>query len=73
MEVQKAIDEYRRELKKKTCSVEELAEMLGVSKNKAYQLTRIPGFPVIKIGRNKLIVLSKLDAFLESLIGKELF
>ena len=73
MEIQKALDEYRAEVKRKTCTVKELAKMLGVSENKAYQLTRIPGFPVIKMGRNKLILLSKLDEFLESLIGKELF
>ena len=73
MEIQKSLEEFRAEVKRKTCSVKELAEMLGISENKAYQLTRIPGFPVIKMGRNKLILLSKLDEFLESLIGKELF
>ena len=73
MEIQKSLEEFRAEVKRKTCSVKELAEMLGISENKAYQLTRIPGFPVIKMGRNKLILLSKLDEFLEGLIGKELF
>lgn len=68
-----ALERYREELKKKTCSVKELAEMLGISENKAYQLTRVQGFPVVKFGRNKLVVLSKLDDFLESIIGEELF
>lgn len=68
-----ALEKYRRELAKKTCSIKELAEMLGISQNKAYELARIEGFPVIKVGRNKLVLLSKLDEFLESIIGKELF
>ena len=68
-----ALRRYRRDLEKKTCSVKELAEMLGISENKAYQLVRIEGFPVIKVGRNKLVILSKLDEFLESVIGEELF
>ena len=68
-----SLKEYRRELAKKTCSVKELAKMLGISENKAYQLTRIEGFPVIKVGRNKLVVLARLDEFLDSVIGVELF
>lgn len=68
-----SLKEYRRELAKKTCSVKELAKMLGISENKAYKLTRIEGFPVIKVGRNKLVVLARLDEFLDSVIGVELF
>lgn len=67
-----AVQQYKDELRKRTSSVKEFAEMMGISLNKAYQLTRIPGAPIIKVGRNILIVNSRLDDFLESLIGTEI-
>ena len=63
------IQEYREKLQKKTCNITELAEILGVSKDKARRITHIEGAPVIRIGRDIRIVLSKLDDFLESNIG----
>lgn len=64
------IQEYREKLKKKTCNIKELSEILGVSKDKARRLTHIEGFPKIKIGRDIRIILSKLDDFLEDHIGE---
>ena len=64
------IQEYREKLKKKTCDTHELAEILGVSYAKALRLTRIEGFPKLKIGRDIRIVLSKLDDWLEEHIGE---
>lgn len=65
------MEEYRSKLQKKTCNAKELSQLLGVSVDKAYQLMRIDDAPVIKIGRNKLFILSKLDEFLETLIGRQ--
>jgi hypothetical protein len=64
------VQEYREQLKKKTCDTKELAEICGISYAKALQLTRIEGFPVLKIGRDKRIILSKLDEWLEEHIGE---
>ena len=64
------IQEYREKLKKKTCDTHELAEILGVSYAKALRITRIEGFPKLKIGRDIRIILSKLDDFLEDHIGE---
>lgn len=66
------IQEYRDRLQKKTCNIRELAEILGVSVDKARRITHIEGFPKIKIGRDIRIILSKLDEFLEEHIGEVL-
>lgn len=65
------MEEYRNKLQKKTCNAKELSQIIGVSVDKAYQIMKIQDAPVIKIGRNKLFILSKLDDFLETLIGRE--
>ena len=36
-------------------TVDELATALGISKKNAYALTRIEGFPVLTVGRRKII------------------
>lgn len=66
------IQEYREKIKKKTCDVKELAEILDISEAKARRLTHIEGFPVIKFGRNIRIILSKLDEWIEDNIGQVL-
>lgn len=63
------IQQYRAEVKKKTCTVKELGNMLEISYAKALRLTRIEGCPCMKIGRDKRIILSKIDEFLENHIG----
>ena len=37
-------------------SVSELAKTLGISKPKAYELTRQDGFPAIRIGEKRIII-----------------
>lgn len=64
------IQEYREKVKKKTCSTKELSAILDVSYAKALRITHIEGFPLIQIGRDKRIILSKLDEFLENHIGE---
>lgn len=54
---------------KKVVNTKELAEMLDISIDKARQLTRAKNFPAIKVGREKKIILSKLDEWLEGNIG----
>ena len=52
-------------MEKSTMSVQELANMIGISLPKAYELVKQPGFPVIHIGARILI---PIDAFKEWLI-----
>ena len=66
------IQEYREKVKKKTCDIKELAEIIGVSEAKARRLTHIEDFPVMCIGRNRRVILSKLDNWLEDHIGEVL-
>lgn len=54
---------------KKVINTKELAEMLDISIDKARQLTRAKKFPAIKVGREKKIILSRLDEWLEDNIG----
>lgn len=54
---------------KKVINTKELAEMLDISIDKARQLTRAKNFPAIKVGREKKIILSRLDEWLEDNIG----
>lgn len=42
-------------MEKTTMSVQELSMQMGISLPKAYELTRTPGFPVIRIGTRILI------------------
>ena len=64
------INEYMELVKKKTCDIKELSKIIGVSETKARRLTHIDGFPIICIGRNRRIILSKLDEWLEDNIGE---
>lgn len=47
-----------------TMTVREMAELLGISYNTANQLTWRENFPVIQIGRKKLIPRDALEAWL---------
>lgn len=42
-------------MKKLALSVKEASEMLGISKTRMYELTEMAGFPVIQVGRRKVI------------------
>lgn len=71
-EQNKKIQEYRRKVLEKTCTVRELAEAWGISYTKALRLTRVEGFPVLSIGRDKRVIISKLDEFLNEHMGENL-
>lgn len=49
-------------MKKMTMSVREMADQMGISLPKAYELTKTDGFPVIRVGTRILI---PMDAFRE--------
>jgi len=56
-------------MEKLTMTVRELSEMMIVSLPTAYAMTNIKGFPVIKIGRRKLIPVDGLRLWLEQNTG----
>ena len=55
---------------KVTLTVKELAEILGVSLPKAYELTHIEGFPVILVGKKRIIHKAHFLRWLEESTGK---
>lgn len=50
-------------------NAEELAEVLGISRAKAYQLMRTDGFPTIHIGRRLLVSVKGLERWVEAQTG----
>lgn len=52
-----------------TYNAEELAEVLGISRAKAYQLMRTDGFPTIHIGRRLLVSVKGLERWVEAQTG----
>jgi excisionase family DNA binding protein len=54
-------------MEKVTLSVQELANCLGISLPKAYQLTHQPGFPVVRIGNRRLIPTKEFSEWLATM------
>lgn len=63
------IEENNRKVMQKTISVKEWSEVEGISYAKALKLSHAKNFPIIKIGRDRRIIVSKLDDWLEKSIG----
>lgn len=52
---------------KMTVTVEEMAELIGVSRSVAYQLVKEKDFPVIRVSERRLIIpIKSLETWLES-------
>ena len=51
-------------------TVQEAADMMGLGINKMYELVNTKGFPVVTVGRKKLIIRSKFEEWLENNIGQ---
>lgn len=58
-------------MEKATMTVKELSKAMGVSLPTAYAITDIEGFPVIKIGRRKVIPVDGFRRWLEQNSGKD--
>ena len=52
-------------MKKYTMTVKEMSQQLGISLPLAYDLTNIVGFPVIRIGKRKIIPLEAFEKWLD--------
>ena len=53
-----------------TYSVKEAAEALGVGTNQVYDLVKVPGFPVIRIGKRYLISKDGLREWIQAQIER---
>ncbi|HHD2784274.1 TPA: DNA-binding protein [Clostridium perfringens] len=69
--ISERIKEYNELVKKRTLSIKEWAEVEGISYNQALKFTHIKDFPIIKLGRERRVVVSKLDKWFEDHIGTE--
>ena len=60
---------YSQEVKdKKTYSVHEIAQILQISRSKAYELCRQPDFKVVRLGRTIRISKASFDDWLNNLL-----
>ena len=60
---------YSQEIKdKKTYSVLEIADILQISKSKAYELCKQPEFKVVRLGRTIRISKASFDDWLNNLL-----
>lgn len=57
--------EGARNLEQLSISVKKLSEVLGISKPIAYKLANSKGFPILQIGRRKVVPIKKLEKWLE--------
>ena len=52
-------------------TLDEMTKVLGISKNTAYQLCAIEGFPVVRVGKKYLITVDGLQEWLKANYGKK--
>lgn len=61
------------EIRSKTCSVQEFAQVVGISRDRAYELVNSacppPGF---KMGKGYRVIVSRIDAYMDELYEMEL-
>ena len=69
--ISERIKEHNELVKKRTLSIKEWAEVEGISYNQALKFTHIKDFPIIKLGRERRVVVSRLDKWFEEHIGTE--
>jgi len=60
---------YYTTVSKKTISVREFSQLYGLGLNKAYQIVNIEGFPCLRVGKKILVIVNKLDSWIEQHIG----
>lgn len=64
----KIVEPYKNQ---KLVNIATFAQIYGIGKSKAYVLVNKKGFPCIKNGNRTLVLLSKVDEWLENNIGME--
>ncbi|ELC8367529.1 DNA-binding protein [Clostridium perfringens] len=69
--ISEKMKEHNELVKKRTLSIKEWAELEGISYNQALKFTHVKDFPIIKLGRERRVVISRLDKWFEDHIGTE--
>ncbi|EHK2357043.1 DNA-binding protein [Clostridium perfringens] len=69
--ISERMKEHNELVKKRTLSIKEWAEVEGISYNQALKFTHVKDFPIIKLGRERRVVVSRLDKWFEDNIGTE--
>lgn len=69
--ISKRMKEHNELVKKRTLSIKEWAQVEGISYNQALKFTHVKDFPIIKLGRERRVVVSRLDKWFEDHIGTE--
>lgn len=65
------VEEQKKKIERLTLTVNEAAQVLGVGQNKMRQLTKVSGFPVIRVGTRILIPANKFETWINDNVGKE--
>lgn len=65
------IRKHNELVKKRTLAIKEWADVEGISYNQALRFTHVKDFPLIKIGRERRVIVSRLDEWLDKHIGEE--
>ena len=60
-----------KKMEQLTISVEEMAKQLGISKPTAYTLTNSAGFPILKIGKRKVVPIQGLQEWIKKSSGTD--
>ncbi|MDK0532987.1 DNA-binding protein [Clostridium perfringens] len=69
--ISERMKEHNELVKKRTLSIKEWAEVEGISYNQALKFTHVKDFPIIKLGRERRVVVSRLDKWFEDHIGTD--
>lgn len=69
--ISEKMKEHNELVKKRTLSIKEWAEVEGISYNQALKFTHVKDFPIIRLGRERRVVVSRLDKWFEDHIGIE--
>ena len=69
--ISERMKEHNELVKKRTLSIKEWAEVEGISYNQALKFTHVKDFPIIKLGRERRVIVSRLDKWFEDHIGTE--
>ena len=69
--ISEKMKEHNELVKKRTLSIKEWAEVEGISYNQALKFTHVKDFPIIKLGRERRVAISRLDKWFEDHIGTE--
>lgn len=61
----------KKQEEKKLISVKEFSQIYNIGLNKSYDITKMTGFPSIRVGKKILVISSEIDKFLYSRIGEQ--